>query len=141
VKRDPVMERKGLSLAKKPSETKIIVNKDDLERLQTIARANLDKKAEFDSMKISRDVTEEHNKELRLEVMSLKRELKAVKQELSATVEPLKEKLRFADSIIQRITERFTDNVRSLDYFWEKFQQRMTREQESPDRDRDELSR
>lgn len=141
VKREPVMERKGLSLAKKPSETKIIVNKDDLERLQTIARANLDKKAEFDSMKTSRNVTEEHNKELRLEVMGLKRELKAMKQELSATVEPLKEKLRFADSIIQHITERFTDNVRSLDYFWERFQQRMTREQESPDRDRDELSR
>ncbi|EIB6804461.1 hypothetical protein VW921_12030 [Enterococcus faecalis] len=115
------------------------MNKDDLERLQTIARANLDKKAEFDSIKISRDVTEEHNKGLRLEVMGLKRELKAVKQELSATVEPLKEKLRFADSIIQRITERFTDNARSLDYFWERFQQRMTREQESPDRD--ELSR
>ncbi|MFV8240988.1 MobV family relaxase [Aerococcus viridans] len=141
VKREPVMERKGLSLAKKPSETKIIVNKDDLERLQTIARANLDKKAEFDSMKISRNVTEEHNKELRLEVMGLKRELKAVKQELSATVEPLKEKLRFADSVIQHITERFTDNIRSLDHFWERFQQRMTREQKNSDRDRDELSR
>ena len=128
-------------MSKKPSETKIIVNKDDLEGLQAIARANLDKKAEFDTIKTSRNVTEEHNKELRLEVLDLKRELKALKQELSATVEPLKEKLRFADSIIQHITERFTDNVRSFDYFWEKFQQRMSKEKESPVRDRDELSR
>ena len=136
VKREPVMERKGLSLAKKPSETKIIVNKDDLERLQTLARANLDKKAEFDSMITSRNVTEEHNKELRSEVRRLKRELKAMKQELSATVEPLKEKLRFANGLIQRMTEHFTDNVRTLDYFWEKFYQRGAQENQERSQER-----
>lgn len=84
VKIEPFLERKGLSLAKKPSETKITVNKDDLEQLQTLARANLDKNEEFERMRAEKNEMKYDNRDLRLEVRKLEKENSKFKRQFKA---------------------------------------------------------
>ncbi|MGK0724698.1 hypothetical protein, partial [Aerococcus urinaeequi] len=99
----------------------IKVDKDEFKDIEQQASSATIYKNKYSSERSDRERIQRENWRLSSRVKELEKELKTA-------VEPLKEKLSFANKIIRKLTEKFTSKTRDFDDFWQDFQNSLEKE-------------
>ena len=99
----------------------IKVDKDEFKDIEQQASSATIYKNKYSSERSDRERIQRENWRLSSRVKELEKELKTA-------VEPLKEKLSFANKIIRKLTAKFTSKTRDFDDFWQDFQNSLEKE-------------